>query len=59
MDGKSMSVGVYKREELPAGVALETPCIVTEYSATTIVPESAEALVDSHGNIILRLEKAL
>src|SRR6185436_8959482 len=59
MDGKSMSVGVYKREELPAGVRLQTPCIVTEYSATTIIPDRAEAVIDSHGNIILRLDKAL
>ena len=59
MDGKSMSVGVYKREELPVGVALETPCIVTEYSATTLIPDVAEAVIDSHGNIILRLDKAL
>src|SRR4030095_13799625 len=50
MNGKKMSVGVYKREELPASVKLQTPCIVAEYSATTIIPERAEAVVDSHGN---------
>ena len=59
MNGKRMSVGVYKREGLPASVALQTPCIVTEYSATTLIPDRADAFVDSHGNIILSVDKAL
>jgi N-methylhydantoinase A len=57
MDGKKMKVGVYRREELPAGVRLRTPCIVTEYSATTLVPQNTLAAIDNNGNLILMLDK--
>ena len=55
MDGRKISVAVYKREELPAGVALQTPCIVTEYSATTLIPEHANASIDRYGNLIVKI----
>ena len=55
MNGKKMSVAVYKREELPAGVALQTPCIVSEYSATTLIPERTNASIDRYGNLIVRI----
>jgi N-methylhydantoinase A len=49
-------VAVYQREELAAGARLQTPCIVTEYSSTTLVPESArEARIDTQGNLIIEL----
>lgn len=48
-------VGVYAREKLGAGARLETPCIVTEYSSTTLVPEGAQARVDADGNLIIEL----
>ncbi len=51
---KKASVGVYKRDELPAGAKLQTPCIVTEYSATTLIPSDWEAHVDQFGNLILQ-----
>ena len=44
---------VYRREELPAGSRLRTPCIVTEYSATTLVPDGCDARIDFLGNIIV------
>lgn len=46
-------VAVYNRDELRAGARLESPCIVTEYSATTLIPEGAGASVDLYGNIII------
>ena len=55
--GKKMKAGVYRREHLPAGVRLRTPCIVTEYSATTLVPENTSAAIDNNGNLILILDK--
>ena len=55
LNGKRVSIGVYKREELPAGVRLKTPCVVTEYSATTLIPERVEARLDRHGNLIINL----
>jgi N-methylhydantoinase A len=51
-DGKART-GVYTREELPPGVRLRAPCIVTEYSATTLVPKGASAAIDQYGNLII------
>ncbi|HEU4714199.1 MAG TPA: hydantoinase/oxoprolinase family protein [Pyrinomonadaceae bacterium] len=46
-------VAIYKREELYGGVKLKTPCIVTEYSGTTLIPDGARARVDVFGNILI------
>jgi len=51
--GKKLRVGVYRREELPGGVKLRVPCIVTEYSATTLIPASARARLDRLGNLLI------
>jgi len=45
--------GIYARDELKAGGRLRTPCIVTEYSTTTLVPPGAHAFVDEHDNLII------
>jgi N-methylhydantoinase A len=44
---------VYRREELKAGQRLRSPCIVTEYSATTLVPPGARARLDQFENLII------
>ena len=44
---------LYRRDELQAGTRLRSPCIVTEYSSTTLVPPGARASVDNYGNIII------
>jgi N-methylhydantoinase A len=44
---------VYKRENLGAGAQLQSPCIITEYSSTTLVPPRANASVDAFGNILI------
>jgi N-methylhydantoinase A len=54
-DGKRTPAAVYNREELRGGVKLKTPCIVTEYSATTLIPADAQARVDQWGNILIEL----
>jgi len=51
-DGPSRAA-IYSREELPPGAHLRAPCIVTEYSATTLIPKGARAFVDEHGNLII------
>ena len=53
--GRPVSAAVYAREELPAGARLQSPCVVTEYSSTTLVPEGARARVDGRGNLIVEL----
>jgi N-methylhydantoinase A len=45
---------VYRREELPAGARLRAPCIVTEYSGTTLIPDGGKAQIDGHGNLIIQ-----
>ncbi|HEY8224710.1 MAG TPA: hydantoinase/oxoprolinase family protein [Pyrinomonadaceae bacterium] len=57
MNGKRR-VAVYRREELPAGVKLQTPCIVAEYSATTLIPDRTEVSVDRQGNLIIAVGQA-
>ncbi|CAN5308366.1 hydantoinase/oxoprolinase family protein [soil metagenome] len=53
-DGRK-TVAVYAREALTAGLRLKTPCIVTEYSSTTLVPSEARAQVDARGNLVIEL----
>ncbi|HEX6624129.1 MAG TPA: hydantoinase/oxoprolinase family protein, partial [Pyrinomonadaceae bacterium] len=54
-----LSVAVYRREELAAGARLEAPCVVTEYSSTTLVPPGARASVDARGNLIIEPGKGV
>src|SRR5262249_16746183 len=55
LGGRKLNVAVYKRDELRGGVKLKTPCIVTEYSATTLIPGDTKARVDQYGNILIEL----
>jgi len=53
--GKKQRVAIYRRDELPAGSKLSEPCIVTEYSATTLIPMGTQARVDTFGNLVIEL----
>jgi N-methylhydantoinase A/oxoprolinase/acetone carboxylase beta subunit len=48
-------VAVYRREDLSAGARLQTPCVVTEYSSTTLAPAGVRAGVDARGNLVIEL----
>jgi len=50
---KKIRGAVYRREDIVAGSRLRVPCIVTEYSATTLIPGGCKARVDSLGNMII------
>ncbi|MCA1630723.1 MAG: hydantoinase/oxoprolinase family protein, partial [Acidobacteria bacterium] len=52
---RASRAAVYAREELPAGARLLSPCVVTEYSSTTLVPAGARARVDALGNLNIEL----
>ena len=54
-DEGARELAVYRRDELPAGARLKSPCVVTEYSSTTLVPAGARASVDKLGNLIVEL----
>jgi N-methylhydantoinase A len=51
--GKRVRAAVHDREQLNAGARLRAPCIIREYSATTLIPAGARALVDGYQNLII------
>jgi N-methylhydantoinase A len=51
--GRKCSTTVYDRARLQAGNRLIGPAIVTEYSATTVIPPLWTGRVDTCGNLIL------
>lgn len=53
LNGKRTTANVYEREKLEPGQRLRTPAIVTEYSATTLIPEGAKTNVDVLGNLVI------
>jgi len=55
LERKKVRAAVYRREEIKAGSRLRTPCVVTEYSATTLISPEARASVDNYGNLIIDL----
>jgi N-methylhydantoinase A len=55
MGGSRVRAGVYRRDDLIAKSALETPCIVTEYSGTTLIPGDCSVRVDDFGSLIVEL----
>jgi N-methylhydantoinase A len=55
LDGRKVEVNLYQRDELSAGAKLQTPCIVSEYSATTLIPGGTTACVDEFGNVLITL----
>ncbi|MBC7932971.1 MAG: hydantoinase/oxoprolinase family protein, partial [Rubrivivax sp.] len=52
-DDGAHETAIYRREELAAGARLRVPCIVTEYSSTTLVPARARAALDRQGNLVI------
>ncbi|MBC7932279.1 MAG: hydantoinase/oxoprolinase family protein [Rubrivivax sp.] len=54
-DDGARETAIYRREELAAGGRLKSPCVVTEYSSTTLVPARARAAIDGSGNLIIEL----
>lgn len=56
-EGKKVYAAVYQRGEIKTGARLRVPCIVTEYSGTTLIPAGAKASVDSLGNIVVESGK--
>jgi N-methylhydantoinase A len=55
--GKNRARGeVYKREDLGPGAKLKTPCIVTEYSGTTLIDADCKARIDDFGNLLIEIK---
>lgn len=51
--GREERAAIYHRDRLRPGARLRSPCVVTEYSSTTLVPTGASAALDSLGNLII------
>ncbi|MET0429460.1 MAG: hydantoinase/oxoprolinase family protein [Microvirga sp.] len=47
---------VYRREDLPVEVTFAGPAIVNEMSSTTVILPGQSGIVDTWGNLILRME---
>ncbi len=51
--GRAYQTRVYDRTQLGPGQTFSGPAIISEYSATTVVPPEWRGVVDSWGNLIL------
>jgi N-methylhydantoinase A len=54
-DGRRVKTKIYAREELGARKTFRGPAIVTEYSATTVVPPGKKFKIDHVGNLIVEV----
>jgi N-methylhydantoinase A len=54
-NGKRLLAGVYPRESLRPGKKLIGPAIVTEYSATTVIPVGKAFWLDRHANLLIQI----
>jgi len=54
-DGEWVESKVYNRDELQAGDRFSGPGLITEYSATTVLPPGCEARVDRFGNVVIEV----
>jgi len=53
--GRALGTSFYDREVLAPGDLFHGPAVVVEYSATTVIPKSAQARVDAWGNIVIQV----
>jgi len=54
-DGKKLSAGIYSRENLQEQKKYSGPAIVTEYSATTVIPPGKTFYLDPARNLIVKI----
>lgn len=52
-EGEALPTNFYRREMLRPGNRIAGPAIVTEFSATTVIPPHFSAVVDAYQNLIL------
>jgi len=53
VDGKKVAVAVYERDGMQINQRFRGPAIVTEYSATTVVPPRKTFWIDRPGNLVI------
>jgi N-methylhydantoinase A len=52
-DGKKLPTAIYSREALKPGKKYSGPAIITEYSATTVIPRDKRFHLDHAGNLVI------
>jgi len=52
-NGRPRKARLYHRDDLRAGDVFSGPCVVAEYSATTLIPPDWKARVDQYGQLLL------
>jgi N-methylhydantoinase A len=52
-DGKTVATPVYERADLVPGQSLKGPAVITEYSATTVIPPGKKFQVDRSANLLI------
>jgi N-methylhydantoinase A len=57
LQGRKTTAALYRREELFANTKLMTPCVVTEYSGTTLIDADSKARIDGVGNLLIQILK--
>ena len=57
VSGKKQSVNLYQREQLGAGAVFKGPAVVAQNDTTTCIPDGISGEVDTHGNLVLSIEK--
>jgi N-methylhydantoinase A len=54
-DGKKLETKIYSRDELRPGKKYPGPAIITEYSATTVIPPQKGFHLDRVSNLIVNI----
>ncbi|MGA8836748.1 MAG: hydantoinase/oxoprolinase family protein [Candidatus Sulfotelmatobacter sp.] len=54
-DGKKLTTAIYSRDTLKPGKKYSGPAIITEYSATTVIPPGKRFHVDAAANLIVTI----
>jgi len=52
-EGEILTTDFYRREALQPGNQIAGPAIITEFSATTVIPPNFAAVIDAYQNLIL------
>ena len=55
---RELPTAIVERDSLKSGVRLRGPAVVTEYSATTVVPPGARFHLDRAANLVIELPRA-
>jgi N-methylhydantoinase A/oxoprolinase/acetone carboxylase beta subunit len=53
--GRGSEIPVFERSDLAAGQLLQGPAVITEYSATTVIPPGKKFRVDRAANLLIAI----